>query len=105
VRDATATERALEAMRPMSRTSVPEPLRFRTARALRGIVGLLRTRYPRFLFGLAPAAGEIPVFIFHDVEPETFARQLEFLRANGYRTLSLEEFLAASSRKSGVRPG
>jgi peptidoglycan/xylan/chitin deacetylase (PgdA/CDA1 family) len=91
--------------KPMSRTApVPEPLRFRATRALRGIHGLLRTRYPRFLFGLAPAPGEIPVFVFHDVEPQTFARQLEFLRANGYRTLSLEEFLASSTRKSGAQP-
>lgn len=86
-------------------THTPEPLRFRSARAARGLTGLLCTRYPGFLFGLAPAATEIPVFIFHDVEAETFARQLEFLRANGYRTLSLEEFLASSSRKSGARPG
>ena len=92
-------------MTPISRHScAPEPLRFRAARALRGTLGLLRTRYPRFLLGLAPAAGEIPVFIFHDVELETFARQLEFLRVNGYRTLPLQEFLALSSRKSGARP-
>lgn len=91
-------------MNPMSRHScAPEPLRFRAARAWRGILGLLRTRYPRFLFGLPPAAGEIPVFIFHDVELQTFTRQLEFLRTNGYRTLSLEEFLALSSSKSGSR--
>jgi peptidoglycan/xylan/chitin deacetylase (PgdA/CDA1 family) len=45
------------------------------------------------------------VFIFHEVELETFARQLEFLQANGYRTLQLEEFLALSSRKSGARSG
>ncbi|HVS77834.1 MAG TPA: polysaccharide deacetylase family protein [Steroidobacteraceae bacterium] len=63
---------------------------------------MLRTRYPGFLFGLPLAAGEIPVFVFHDVEVETFTRQLEFLGANGYRTLSLEEFLALSSRKSGA---
>ena len=93
-------------MKPMPpSSSAPEPLRFRAARAVRGLLGLLRTRYPRFLFGLAPAADEIPVFLFHDVEPQTFARQLEFLSANGYRTLLLEEFLALSSRKSGARPG
>jgi hypothetical protein len=52
---------------------------------------------------LAPAAGEIPVFIFHDVETEAFARQLEFLRTNGYRTLSIEEFLALASCKGRPR--
>ena len=80
-----------------------EPLRFRASRAARGAVGLLRTRYPRFVFGLPPAAGDIPVFIFHDVETAVFARQLEYLRVNGYRTLALAEFLAQSARKSGPR--
>lgn len=65
---------------------------------------MLRTRYPRFVFGLPQPAGDIPVFLFHDVEAETFARQLEYLRTNGYRTLALEEFLALTSRKSGPRP-
>lgn len=93
-------------MNPMSRhTFAPEPLRFRAPRALHGFLGLLCTHYPRFLFGLAPAASEIPVFIFHEVESESFACQLEFLRSNGYRTLPLEEFLTSSSRKSGARAG
>lgn len=78
-----------------------EPLRFRYARTARGIASLLRTRYPRFLFGLEPAADEIPVFLFHEVEAETFARQLEYLRANRYRTLSIDEFLTLTARKSG----
>lgn len=81
--------------------SVPEPLRFRGPRLARSVVDALRTRYPRYLFGMAPAADEIPAFHFHDVEADTFARQLEYLRTNGYRTLSLEEFLSAPSRKSG----
>lgn len=85
------------------RPAVREPLRFRATRAARGVAGLLRTHYPRFLFGLPPAADEIPVFLFHEVETETFARQLDFLRTNGYRTLSLEEFLALSARKGGAR--
>jgi hypothetical protein len=91
----------------MKPTSPPanEPLRFRAARAAIGVAGLLRTRYPRFVFGLPPAAGDIPVFIFHDVEPAVFARQLEYLRANGYRTLELAEFLALSARKGGPRGG
>jgi peptidoglycan/xylan/chitin deacetylase (PgdA/CDA1 family) len=87
-----------------SRPLVREPLRFRGARTVRGLAGLLRTRYPRFVFGLPQAANEIPVFLFHDVDAETFARQLDYLRANGYRTLSLEEFLALTSGKSGPRP-
>jgi peptidoglycan/xylan/chitin deacetylase (PgdA/CDA1 family) len=38
--------------------------------------------------------GEIPVFVFHGAEPEPFARKLEHLAANGYRTLSLDEYVA-----------
>ena len=78
-------------------------MRFRVTRAGRGIAGALRTRYPRFVFGLPPAAKEIPVFLFHDVEAQAFTRQLEFLRANGYRALALEEYLTLTSRKSGPR--
>lgn len=89
-------------MKPIS-PPVNEPLRFRGTRAAHGVVGLLRTRYPRFVFGLPQAVGQIPVFLFHDVETAAFARQLEYLRANGYRTLALEEFQALSSRKSGPR--
>ncbi|HZT03240.1 MAG TPA: polysaccharide deacetylase family protein [Steroidobacteraceae bacterium] len=97
---------APESMKPMpGHSSGQEPWRYRGARAARGIAGLLRTRYPRFLFGLAPAAGEIPVFIFHEVETKAFTRQVEFLHGNGYRTLSIEEFLALASRKGGPRGG
>src|SRR5579885_3631713 len=72
-------------------------------RAARGAQSVLRTRYPLFLLGLPVPRGEIPVFIYHDVEPESFARELEFLRANQYRTISLDEFLAAGERKSHTR--
>jgi hypothetical protein len=89
-------------MKP-SPSRVDEPLRFRASRAAHGVVGLLRTRYPRFVFGLPQAAGDIPVFLFHEVRTEDFLRQLEYLRANGYRTLALEEFLALSLRKGGAR--
>jgi peptidoglycan/xylan/chitin deacetylase (PgdA/CDA1 family) len=71
-------------------------------RLLRTAARVSRTRYPGFIFGLPLARGEIPVFTYHDVETQVFARDLEFLRANGYRTLSLEEYLAA--RNGGPRP-
>lgn len=69
-------------------------------RALRGANNVLRTRYPLFFLGLPVARGEIPVFIYHDVETESFAGDLEFLHTNGYRTISLDEFLSAGPRKS-----
>jgi hypothetical protein len=68
-------------------------------RALRGANNVLRTRYPLFLLGLPVARDEIPVFIYHEVEPVSFASELEFLRANGYRTITLDEFLSAATRK------
>lgn len=72
-------------------------------RLLRTAARVSRTRYPGFIFGLGLARGEIPVFTYHDVETQVFARDLEFLHSNGYRTLSLEEYLAA--RNSGRPPG
>lgn len=72
-------------------------------RALRGAGNILRTRYPLFLLGLPTSRHEIPVFIYHDVEPAAFARELEFLRSNGYRTVGLDEFIAAAGRKSPGR--
>ena len=71
-------------------------------RLLRTAARVSRTRYPGFIFGLPLARGEIPVFTYHDVETQVFARDLEFLRTNGYRTLSLDEYLAA--RNGGPRP-
>jgi len=71
-------------------------------RLLRTAARVSRTRYPGFIFGLPLARGEIPVFTYHDVETQVFARDLEFLHSNGYRTLSLEEYLAA--RNGGPRP-
>jgi hypothetical protein len=70
-------------------------------RLLRTAARVSRTRYPGFIFGLPLARGEIPVFTYHDVETQVFARDLEFLRSNGYRTLSLEEYLTA--RNDGHR--
>ena len=75
----------------------------RVGRAVRGAANVLRTRYPLFLLGLSVPRGEIPVFIYHDVEPAAFARDLEFLRSNGYRTVGLDEYLVASARKSAGR--
>lgn len=70
-------------------------------RLLRTAARISRTRYPGFIFGLPVARGEIPVFTYHDVETQDFARDLEYLHGNGYRTLSLEEYLAA--RNGGGR--
>ena len=70
-------------------------------RFVRTLERISRTRYPRFIFGLPLASGEVPVFIYHDVDTHGFARDLEFLRRNQYRTLSLDEYLAL--RKDAAR--
>jgi hypothetical protein len=70
------------------------------------LTALLRC-YPAFVTESTPELepGEIPVFVFHTIEPRQFAAQLEFLVANGYRTLSLSEYLAtlAGHRKAEKR--
>ncbi len=50
--------------------------------------------YPRFVFARRPGAieGEIPVFHYHDVEPAGLERDLAFLAANGYTTLTSAEY-------------
>jgi hypothetical protein len=45
-------------------------------RLLRTAARVSRTRYPGFIFGLPLARGEIPVFTYHDVETQVFARDL-----------------------------
>lgn len=69
------------------------------ARHFRTVARVMRTRYPPFVFGLPLARGEIPIFTYHDVEPERFSRDLEYLRDNGYRTIGLEEYLSARSSR------
>ncbi len=54
---------------------------------------LLLGRYPAFVTGGALEPGEIPVFVFHDAEPESFGRALAHLARNRYETLSIDEYL------------
>ena len=54
---------------------------------------ILLRRYPPFVTGGALERGEVPVFVFHSLEPESFGRKLAHLADNGYRTLSSAEFL------------
>jgi peptidoglycan/xylan/chitin deacetylase (PgdA/CDA1 family) len=72
-------------------------------RLVRTVSRVARTHYPAFVFGLPLGRDEIPVFTYHDVTAEEFAQDLDFLYANGYRTLSLDEYLRA--RERGKRPG
>ena len=55
---------------------------------------LLLGRYPDFVSGGPLRPGEIPVFVLHGAEPEGFGRKLRHLADNGYRTLSVDEYVA-----------
>jgi peptidoglycan/xylan/chitin deacetylase (PgdA/CDA1 family) len=53
---------------------------------------LLLGRYPDFVTGGPLSRGEVPVFVFHSVEPVSFGRKLRYLADNGYVTLSAAEY-------------
>jgi peptidoglycan/xylan/chitin deacetylase (PgdA/CDA1 family) len=65
---------------------------------------LLLGRYPAFVSGGGLETGEIPVFVFHGAEPESFDRALEHLARNRYVTLSLEEYLAVLRGERSAPP-
>ena len=54
---------------------------------------LLLRRYPPFVTGGSLPRGDVPVFVFHSVEPEVFERKLRHLADNGYATLSADEYV------------
>lgn len=70
------------------------------------LTALLRC-YPAFVIRRVAdiEPGEIPVFVFHTIKPSQFEEQIGFLLGNGYRTLSLSEYLdtLAGRRKPGRR--
>lgn len=72
-------------------------------RYARTVARVMRTRYPPFALGLPLARGEIPVFTYHDVETSEFAGDLEFLRDNAYRALTLDEYLQARAARRALR--
>jgi peptidoglycan/xylan/chitin deacetylase (PgdA/CDA1 family) len=53
---------------------------------------LMLGRYPEFVTGGPLPRGQVPVFVFHGLEPQTFERKLRHLADNGYVTLSAEEY-------------
>ncbi|MGE0454228.1 MAG: polysaccharide deacetylase family protein [Vicinamibacteria bacterium] len=64
----------------------------RLLRAIEVPRDLLLGRYPDFVTGGTLRRGQVPVFVFHSIEPEPFARKLRHLADNGYVTLSVEEY-------------
>lgn len=53
---------------------------------------LLLGRYPEFVTGGPLPRGDVPVFVFHSVEPRSFGRKLGYLADNGYTTLSAAQY-------------
>ena len=71
------------------------PLRQLARQARRGPGGPARPAarpLPRFVTGGPLPKGDVPVFVFHSVEPESFGRKLRYLADNGYVTLSVDEY-------------
>jgi len=62
---------------------------------------LLLRRYPPFVTGGVLPKGDIPVFVFHSVEAESFERKLKHLAENNYATLSAAEYLEVMT---GAKP-
>jgi peptidoglycan/xylan/chitin deacetylase (PgdA/CDA1 family) len=64
---------------------------------------ILLGRYPEFVTGGPLARGDIPVFVFHSLEPVSFERKLRYLAENGYRSLSADELFYALMGATKVR--
>jgi hypothetical protein len=54
---------------------------------------LVTGNMPSFVLRVGRAAG-VPVFFFHEVEPDRFEAQLRYLRANGYAALDADQLEA-----------
>jgi len=50
-----------------------------------------RGGYPPFVYPRKDASAYLPVFFFHDIGEDEFARQLTYLSNNGYSTIDCEE--------------
>ena len=60
---------------------------------LRGGLDLIAGRYPRFVFG-GSVGRLLPVFHFHDEQPDDFDRKLQYLASNGYQTVGADDIAA-----------
>ncbi|HEX7090770.1 MAG TPA: polysaccharide deacetylase family protein [Longimicrobiales bacterium] len=60
--------------------------------------------YPAFIYPPGRLGDELPVFFYHGVDGRTFERHLQYLQANGYRTVACDEAVElAAERRSGGR--
>ncbi|MGD9972846.1 MAG: polysaccharide deacetylase family protein [Desulfatirhabdiaceae bacterium] len=67
---------------------------------------LLRGHYPSFVSEFHPAqlVDEVPVFMFHQDDPVVLETQFAYLKQNGYRSLSLNEFMGFLSGTIRITP-
>ena len=58
--------------------------------------------YPSFVHSKRKSylENEIPVFVFHSIDPVTFELQLKYLKSNDYSTLSIEEFKSSLAKNA-----
>ncbi|MCK4817499.1 polysaccharide deacetylase family protein, partial [bacterium] len=71
---------------------------------LKGELFSLLYGYPHFIYAKNPdfLTNEIPVFVFHTIDPIIFEEQLIFLKDNGYRTLGVNEFVDCLAKKKNT---
>lgn len=63
---------------------------------------LVLGRYPDFVTGGPLPRDDVPVFVFHSLEPESFERKLRYLAENGYHALSAEQYFCVLMGSSKV---
>ncbi len=78
-------------------------LKTRVNRLRRSLKRLSKTHYPPFLFGRSLKKGDIPIFVYHDINHESFRRDLQFLRDNCYQTLTTREFIEYNEKNRNDR--
>lgn len=65
------------------------------------VAGLLLRRYPAFVLSdRATGVTGVPTFSFHDVTAASLEPALRFLAANGYRTLTADEYAEAAAGRA-----
>lgn len=66
--------------------------------------GILAGHYPDFVLpgGKKSIRGELPVFVFHSVAPESFKSKLQYLEENGYTTLTGDHLLQVMEREKAL---
>lgn len=78
--------------------------KFRHKNSLRKFVRTIKrisqTYYPGFIFNTRSYPNSVPVFVYHDIQPEDFEADLRFLKINGYITISIDDFLKKNFNSS-----